>query len=83
MSERKQLSATVREQLETLSTVDASKELIRPDLGTANFERGVPLLKMTVALFEDLRSLDMPVLPTASYVECFGQHLETAMDVTH
>ena len=63
MSERQQLSATVREQLETLSKVDPSMELIRPDLGSANFEQGVPLLNMTVDLFGDLRSLDLLVLP--------------------
>lgn len=63
MSEREQLSAKVRERLETLSLVDASKELIRSDLGTANFERGVPLLKRTVELFGDLRSLDVDILP--------------------
>ena len=63
MSEREQLSAALRDRLEALSSVDASKELVRSDLGTANFEEGVPLLKMTVALFKDLRSLDSRVLP--------------------
>ena len=79
MSEREKLSATVRERLETLSTVDASKELIRPDLGTANFERGVPILKMTVALFEDLRSLDMLVLPL-EYLRRLNQRAEITLN---
>ena len=79
MSEREQLSASVRERLEALSTVDASKELIRPDLGTANFERGVPILRMTVALFEDLRSLDMLVLPL-EYLRRINQRAEITLN---
>lgn len=63
MSEREQLSAELRDQLEVLSKVDASKELVRPDLGTANFEQGVPVLEMTVSLFTDIRALDFGVLP--------------------
>ena len=79
MSERERLSAIVRGRLETLSTVDASKELIRPDLGTANFEQGVPLLKMTVALFGDLRSLDMLVLPL-EYLRRINQRAEVTLN---
>ncbi len=63
MSEREQLSSTVRGRLETLYKVDVSKELVRPDLGTANFEQGVQMLEMTLALFGDFRSLDPLVLP--------------------
>lgn len=63
MSEREQLSTQLRNRLEALSQVDTSRELVRSDLGTASFEDGVPVLKMTVSLFKDLGSLDFLILP--------------------
>lgn len=63
MSEREQLSAHLSNQLEGLSRIEAPEELIRPDLGAANLEQGVPVMKMTLSLFSDLRSLELNVLP--------------------
>ena len=77
MSQREQLSTTLDNQLETLSRIDTSKELVRPDLGTANFEDGVPVLKMTVSLFKDLGSLDFRILPVE-----FLQRMSHRADVT-
>lgn len=63
MADRIQLTAHLRNRLEQLSKIDTSKELARPDLGDANFAQGIPAMNMTLAVFSDLHSMDLDVLP--------------------
>lgn len=64
MSPREQELANLNNLLQQIASVNATDELVRADeLGIANFERAIPIIQKTRALFQDIYSSDLSVFP--------------------